>query len=594
MTARRAPILLLATLLPLGVLAAPPASGAPASAPLHYFNPRLDLTSAPRIRKAIDAIEAYLEGVDLELPVPWRGEIHRTISGAYGSGFLRHNLVGNDLDYFANVHLGTVALAGGRPEEAASEILRRIELYRRTAETRAERSPSSRLAMYRFMDTLPAALERDVQIRDQLAASLRRVQARQPYLVGTVYRGVSQVSTMEAGEGFLPFVANAQFYSNQVDHSAQVFWGIRGVSLQFFFTVDLKIEAGGSPRLLRAVPLSPLAPARQVSKLWQQTLSGVFASEQGAAAFAAQVLPAAPLARRRLEYAQGFLASMSFERQVRHYPVKFLKRLHLLLDAMYPVLEPAQRERLEALLSRELRGTAASQADQIKTLGETLRTLASHPKLLRIFSASGDVKRVLAFLSKTNARLRRSDDPQVRAEAEALAGPIAALSRNRACCGGEGDAEALGTAANAIALGGLEMVQALGIDDQAMERLWDEAEKIFRDLGFRGVRALAGEGGEVAFASEDVACGGRADGLLGALRGGHVLLDGGAPSLAAPRAPESGSDRSPPRAPRPFVLYLRCDADLAQNVRFERALGALERTNAGFSDKTSSGPISRR
>jgi hypothetical protein len=565
--------------------AAGPARAAPlggAIAP--HFNDKLDVRSAPRIRKAISVVEAYLDAVDADLAAAPGGTIRHTISGAYGSGFLRHNPVGNDLDYFVNVDLGSLSVDPDGLDLAAGEILRRFDVYRHAAQARAERDRTPALAVSRFMDGIPGtALDQDAEARRQVSASLGHVLANRPYMVGNVYRGVSQVSPMDAGEGYLPLVANAQFFSDVVDHSARVFWGIRGVSLQFFFSVELKV-AGAAPRW---TPLSTLAPPRQVGKLWQQAFSGVFASAAAAATFEATVLASTPMSERRLQYAQGFLPSLVFERQVRKYPIKFVKRLHSLTDSIAPLLSPAQQRDLDALFVRELNRPAATDADQIKTFGETLRSMGRQRELIRLFSASGDLDRVIAYLRRTAARLRHNPVPAVRDKASALEAPLAGLTAAPDAAS-EAALEPFVAAAQAVASTGLEMVQQLGLDEDAMGRLWEEAEALFRRLGFVPVRLYPQPDATVAVHPDDLACGGRARGVLDDLRAEYAGVAGPpapAPSLSpgpspspSPSAASRGSgdlSAGVGRPARPFVHYVRCSSDPGANARYLTALRTL-------------------
>jgi hypothetical protein len=564
------------------------------------FNPRLSGRAVPHVAPAMKVVEQYLDRVDGELPPPLRGTVRHTISGAYGSGFLRHNVVGNDLDYFANVHLGTVKTSADDHRAAAREILGRIDAYRHRAQALAQANRQPALAVYRFMDAAPPGpLADDAETVAHLAASLRHVVANRPYLVAVAYRGVSEVTALPAGQAYLPLVTNAQFFSNIVDQGAGVFWGIRGLSLELFFTVDLEVAGPQGARLLRSVPLSPLAPARLVGQLWQQAYSGVFASEAAATTFQSQILPTALPVPWRLEYAQGFLGAMAFEREVRHYPVKFLKRMHLLVDALYPIIPPARRDPLETLLATELKSDAALYADQVKTLSETLRSLSGDRTLLSLFVRSGDVGRVLAFLTSAARRLGASSNVEVRQEAGTVLARLHDLEARPGWRQGEG-LDVLQAAGHAMAAAGLRMEQRLSVSPGRMEELWTDAERLFLDLGYRPVRLHALDNGVVGFDPASMACGKDPRGLVAALDRDFIPLEGETfrPAAAPEAAPptEAGMQEPPPRRrlPRPFTYYLRCAGDQAADVAYRAAVDSLEGERASFVATPSGAPSARQ
>ena len=317
---------------------------------------------------------------------------HRKHLRSLGSGFFRHNLVGNDLDYFTNVHLGALALEPDRMTRPR-EILRRLKIYPRAAEARAERyrnlarrSPASWTGCprappirtrtsgatwaIRSATSRPAALTWSAPSIGGSPRSLPWRPARAPAV------GRERAVFLQRGRSFSAGVLGHPG-SRCSSSSASTCRGRRAPAL------GAPVPAGSPPAGEQAVAAGALGGLRLPA---------------GAAAFEAAVLTATPMSARRLEYAQG-LASLSFERQVRHYPIKFLKRLHL-LPIHCPVLAPAERERSRLAL-RELKGPAATEADQIKTFG---RDVADPGPPARSWSSSTPAVVTSSGSSPTSAR----------------------------------------------------------------------------------------------------------------------------------------------------------------------------------------------
>ena len=544
---------------------------------IHAFNPRLDVSSGPRIRKALSELEAFLRTADRHLPPALAGQVSRTISGAYGSGFLRLNQVGNDLDAFANVHLGTIAVSAGDTQGAARVLLERVESYRRAAQAAAEKARSPALSLHRFMDTLPrGSLAQDPRGLTQVARSLQHALAEEPYLATVFHRGMTQVSIMAPGEVYLPYVTNVLFYSNVVDHRQEVFWGIRGISLQVYFTVNLDVEQGGKIRQLRAVPVYPLALARQVTKLWQQALTGVFASGAAAERFAADVLPRIDPAQARLVFGLGLLESMAFELDVRRYPVKFLKRLHLFLDALGPAWDPAFRQRVEDLVRRGLRGDAALFADQVKTLSHTLGTLAGDDRLMTTFRSSGDVAEVLNFLNSAVEHLERHEG--IAGELGQARGELTSL-RAKVSQNAPQARLAFREAAFRLSDLGLQMVRALSGPAPELQRLRAAAERVYVEAGYRPLRLYSLPRGKMAVDARDLSCGEKPRGRLAELT--RALVPTATADLtvvdpdAAAAAGRPAADSPVHQLPQPAVQYVRCDESPPSRTRYRDLLGRL-------------------
>lgn len=574
----------------------------PAAAEVHYFNPQLSPRAASRLRPLLDVIERYLATVDEAASAQLGAPLRHEVSGAYGSGFLLHNVVGNDLDYFADVHLGQISLERGDARArsvAAAELLRRLRIYRDAAEREARAATSPALAALRFMEPLPPATSAEhEQLQARVAESIERAIERAPYLAVSSFGDELRVTAMDAGEAYLPLVANCKFFSNAVDHSEGAFVGIRAVGMQLFFSFDLEVrDMGGGVAERRRVPWSPLTPPRTVGHLWQQAFTAVFASVAGADVFERVALDRAAGARRRLEYGQGYLGSLELESDVRYYPIKFVKRLHSMLDAVSPLLHAERSRELYALIDQQLHADVALYADQLKTFGENLALLARQPELWQLYLDSGDLELLLAFLHAAATRLSRDAAPAPREHALAALRAVTALRRAPALTAAS--AEALRAHARDIEARGTELVRALGLSQDEMRRIKASMHDVYAGLGYQPVRIGLDPAGALVVHPADLACANGAGSVMSAahrldatLRVGtwedfgveasSRLRRGAAEPLAStPRPPLTLAAR-PQRAParkglRPALQYVRCEGAPAHDARDRDALEALRR-----------------
>ncbi|MDB4931096.1 MAG: hypothetical protein JWM10_3580, partial [Myxococcaceae bacterium] len=377
-------------------------------------------TRALRIRLALIEDAAHVRA----LPV------RHNFQALYGSGFLRHNPVGNDLDAEFGVHLGPVRLTVGREADAAGLVLDRMEQYLQVLHHVFLLQSSPELSVHNFRLLRDGRWHDRGALARRMTASFVDVAARRPHavLVDSLH-GLRVPTVLSADESYVHETTRIELFSNGVRTVDWMTPGIRGFQVMFHWYLDLEIvDAQG--RVVARIPefaVHPtFVPSGKVLAPEENSL-GTVPIDRASAAFVSRVVlgDARVMRDERLRTAELLLAEVD-RTLASGDPLKALKRLHQAGDALEPALPRDVVERLAARLRQTLFDPRLVTCGEVGKLAENARTVFRIPPLLALYTESYDLQRLLLSLSLGLQRGRRLD-ALAPARADALVARLGTL-----------------------------------------------------------------------------------------------------------------------------------------------------------------------
>lgn len=401
-----------------------------AEADLDFVSPHPATASAPfpYLVQVVQALNYRLR--DVELAGRMSGfDFRHVFQGGCGSGFLRENTVGNDLDYMVTVHLGKLEADLADPAAAADALLERLESYLGLFHRVIHEQGGPDLALSDWVNMRGARLKDRGHAQEHLAESFAALRDGRPrYFLFHTDFGRRVPCTVPAGEISLPNELMAKLMSNRIQYNSSMYPGIRELGLLFRFYVDV-VQPGGE--VARNVPVNPLHSSGRVLALHNVFLGLAPIGRASAVCLRAEIATdPARWVRYRVWVGADLLS------QVTRYlnednPLKALKRLHQALDFLEPMFEEEAFAGLRPFLRRHLRDPDVLLSDQIRELSWQAAEVVGSAWLRRLYTGSGDLTRTLRRIFVDVARFEKRCPAAVAQEVAALkAGAAPLLTRD--------------------------------------------------------------------------------------------------------------------------------------------------------------------
>ena len=376
-------------------------------AELTSIHPSTDSTAIPSVSDAVLSINRRLR--DIITVGRARGQDYRFVfQGGYGSGFLRINRVGNDLDYSLKIHLGVFDIMGKGDDEIAGAILTRIEKFLGTYLEVMIFDRGSDLYPEWFSNISKGRLRSRGFLEKHLAESIGRLwQNRRNCMVFESRAGILVPAEVPPGTLTLWTHLMPSSLSNLVRYTDNMFPGIREVSVSMAFFVDLEDRSSsGSGRNRKDVPLVCLHPYSGKEIGLENYFIFIAPEKEYSAGYLRSLVAGDPesWASNRIMAAGELLSDMEF-RISTGVPLKALKRLHQAYDFLLPVFDKPFREQIEAflaehltdpevLLNEEIRVLSSGAADALSTRGSADTYLKSGDLLLTLMRVLEDLMKI--------------------------------------------------------------------------------------------------------------------------------------------------------------------------------------------------------
>lgn len=365
---------------------------------------------------AIQVIENRMIKIDQVMDK--RGFLARHISSyAYGSCFLQHTQVGNDLDYGSVVDIGTIYVRMDNLKQAAGIMLQRVEEY--LGVTRElfyeENSPElTGIGFHKYIDNQGRFIDRDIlkaSLTEQLAKILNNQANRK--IIDSKYLGHVPLS-LSTNELRLDRKLQLRYYSNKVQFSEEMLPGIREITVayDFIFTFEV-INENKLLQSLNGILYPVYLGSGRVNDVRNNLFLDVWINGEHYQNYVKRVFSAGPQEYIKLLHQfGGFFSMLATEELARGRYIKTIKRIHQAYDALKIYLPDKDRQNIGHKLQKWLSGPAATILETFKEESEILGDLTSQPDVFRMYLANGDVQKILRYFNKSISELQDRYDSQ--------------------------------------------------------------------------------------------------------------------------------------------------------------------------------------
>jgi len=389
---------------------------------LTSIHPATDSTAIPSVSDAVLSINRRLR--DIITVGRSRGEDFGYIfQGGYGSGFLRLNRVGNDLDYSLKVHLGAFDIRGKTDDEVAGAILTRIEKFLGTYLEVMIFDRESDLYPKWFSNISKGRLRSREFLEEHLAQSIGSLwENRRHCMVFESSSGILVPAEVPPGTLTLWTHLMPSSLSNLVRYTQDMFPGIREVSVSMAFFVDLEDGfTSGSGRTRMVVPAVCLHPYSGKEIGLDNYFIFVAPEEEYSADYLRSLVASDPelWASNRIMAAGELLSDMEF-RISTGPPLKALKRLHQAYDFLLPVFDQRFRSQIEAFLAKNLNDPEVLLDEEIRVLSSGAADALSSRGSADIYLKSGDLLLTLMRVLEDLLKVRNDSSGVSSSEAREL------------------------------------------------------------------------------------------------------------------------------------------------------------------------------
>lgn len=395
------------------ILLADSLSRRPPHIDLLSIHPATSEACIPYLDDAVQVLNIRLE--DILTVSRARGYDFRYIfQGGYGSGFLRLNTVGNDLDYSLKTHLGELDVTGRDAEAAADALLKRIEGFLNSYLDVMIHDRGPELVPIWFSYMRKGRLRSRKFYRKHLAESFDDLwKDRDHYMMFESRDGTIVPSSVPAGTLTLWTHLMPSSHSNQIRYREDMFPGIREFSVGLSFYVDLvdKGKASGW-RSRRDVPVLCMHPySGRMIGLDRYFIFIAPVGERSREYVERQVRKDPELWTSYRINVGGDLVEQVEVQLARGLPLKALKRLHQAFDYLKPIFDENFCAEIEEFLERRMNDPDVLLSEETRVLASQAAKVLSNRTSMDVYLDSGDLALVMDRISENLAKLdARSTD----------------------------------------------------------------------------------------------------------------------------------------------------------------------------------------
>ena len=351
------------------------AEARPSALGLVATDPYTRVDSEPFIMPAIKVLNARLSRIE-DVAHARQVPVRHVFQAAYGSGFLRYNEVGNDLDYVLGIHLGELKIRQDDLGSAGELIIERLEKYLQVFHEVTVQMSSPELAVmsWRNLDEEGSLSDRAVVLK-RLIASLQDATANRPHaMMVTDYDGRRFANVVPAGDACIYLNTRIKMISNQISYTDWMYSGLREFSVMFDFFIDLEIE-DDSGKVVRRENMGLAQTFLPAGKIipFSDYYHGTASVGEASAEFLTEELPSAkdrlPI---RIARATDMFNSIDYHLGKDEF-LKTLKRIHQIRDYLEPAFEPAFVQRIDRLVENGLKHEDVLLCEEIAEMAEMAR-----------------------------------------------------------------------------------------------------------------------------------------------------------------------------------------------------------------------------
>lgn len=383
---------------------------------LFSIHPATDDASFPYLDEAVMTLNYRLRDI-LTVSRAKGYDFRYRFQGGYGSGFLRLNSVGNDLDYSLKIHLGKLDITDRDAQASADALLKQIEEFLNIYLDVMiyDRAPDLVPTWFSYMRN--GKLRSRKFYREHLAESFNDLwKDRDHYMIFESRAGILVPSSVPTGTLTLWTHLMPSSHSNQIRYTADMFPGIRELSVGLSFYVDL-VDKGrsSSGRSRTDVPVLCLHPySGRVIGLDRYFIFVAPVGDRSREYVEAQVRqdPEAWISYRI--NIGGDLVDQVDVQLAMGLPLKALKRLHQAFDYLKPVFDDSFTTHIEGFLERRMNDPDVLLCEETRVLSSQAAEVLSNHNSMEAYLESGDIVLVIERIADNLAKLgNRFPDEQV-------------------------------------------------------------------------------------------------------------------------------------------------------------------------------------
>ena len=330
--------------------------------------------------------------------------------GAYGSGFLKHNIVGNDLDYMMVVDLGKIVIHGRDTDAAAREIIKKIDAYVEIFYSIADSSQDADLSVMNWGPLGRQGLNKTDGLEEKLTELLDdTVKGKDHRVLLKGRHSCLFPNVLPLGTGYLYANTMVKFVSRQIRYTGRMFAGLREFSVMLHFSFDLALEGPGEKKTsMKKMLFDPTyIPAGRVLPVMDSFLWTVPVGSRSASFFNKALLEdSRALVESRPLRSIGMLDQCEQYFHKKNI-MKALKRLHQGFDWIYPLFDNSFRSEISAYLKRQLRNPDVLLCQNIAEMAQMTNALLKDPQLFAMYYGSGDIKGTVSRMSSDALKLEK-------------------------------------------------------------------------------------------------------------------------------------------------------------------------------------------
>ena len=380
-----------------------------------YHHPYTNTESFKYLQPAVKRIEDILNRADSYIGND-KYNISYIYKNYYGSGFLKHNPVPNDLDFEAGVYLGKYEYDGHNAAQIAINVASKIDVFYTSIFEAVSNTNSSELYFPSTLaDTFDNGFAADKYI-DSFKQALPEIVAGNQYIYALEKSPIDAPEikikvpfVLESDEILISDVPPTTFLSSVIKYNEKMDPSLREVSVIFNFFVDIKDKKTKKVTRVEIIPESFLGERLQISR--RLYVPSVFTGMDSY--FYLKNLKYLnddhAYLYNRIYDLKRYTEIVQYNLDKDFMPVKILKRLHQSLDAFSPLMPEEERVKGYAIIDKYLRDPDVARINELQNILYILKQIGKTKRGVDYFKTTGKIEELSDAYDKNVDMLKKND-----------------------------------------------------------------------------------------------------------------------------------------------------------------------------------------
>ncbi|MFA7659487.1 MAG: hypothetical protein WCY19_08650 [Candidatus Gastranaerophilaceae bacterium] len=377
-----------------------------------YTSPSLNTEVLPYISKTISKID---EGIDYAVKNtnPSGSKMQVLYKNAYGSGFLKHNPIPNDLDYSVGIHLGKYYYNGGNAKEIAKDMEDKMSTFEVEFYGYIYNQDKDLVSNYTSMSAI-ISLDRQKEAKiNSMSYCLDKIFGNKDYIFYTIKdlgnnKKLKYPFPLKSDEILLENYAPLQLFTTKLKYGKDTTEFLREITIVLDFFADIENTQTKQVKHIEIVSESFVGQKFQLSRRFFVPI--VFVGENSA-----KYLKNLDFLNDDNEYIEHRL--LNFRRHLQEFsnlnemheaPVKMLKRILQCTELIGPVLGKNLKEEIYQTVSKNLENKNLQALNDYSTALGNLIQITQLPRLYFQADERTEIIQLLASMQNSLEKLRNN------------------------------------------------------------------------------------------------------------------------------------------------------------------------------------------